>query len=223
MDPASGYDATNPYAGRDPRLAETVLVNGAAWKGETIESFVGGLNGAPIVNATKTGYYLKKYVIEDINLTPTNTTSREHTWVLFRLGEVLLNYAEAMNEAYGPENASTYGMTALEAVNKIRARANMPNFPNGLSKDEFRQKLQNERMVELAFEDHRFWDVRRWKIGNETTDIYAVKITRDAVTNNFEYQKSLLEVRNFEERMNLYPIPKSEINKNSNLVQNSGW
>ncbi|UMB52410.1 RagB/SusD family nutrient uptake outer membrane protein [Lutibacter sp. A64] len=223
MDPASGYDATNPYAGRDPRLAQTVLVNGAAWKGKTIESFVGGLNGAPIVNATKTGYYLKKYVIEDINLTPTNTTSREHTWVLFRLGEVLLNYAEAMNEAYGPENASTYGMTALDAVNKIRTRANMPNFPSGLSKDEFRQKLQNERMVELAFEDHRFWDVRRWKIGNETTDIYGVKITKDAVTNNFEYEKSLIEVRAFEDRMNLYPIPKSEINKNSNLVQNIGW
>ncbi|MHB0756737.1 RagB/SusD family nutrient uptake outer membrane protein [Polaribacter sp. M15] len=222
-DPASGYDPNNPYSGRDPRLQQTVITNGSTWKGQTVQSFIGGTNGKPITNATKTGYYLKKYVIEAINLQPTNTTSREHTWVLFRYGEVLLNYAEAMNEAYGPENANSLGLTALEAVNLIRQRANMPNFPSGLSQNQFRDKLRNERMVELAFEDHRFWDIRRWKIGQQTTDIYQMEITPNNTGGGFVFEKKLLEVRAFEDRMNLYPIPQAELFKNRNLTQNIGW
>lgn len=222
-DPASGYDPTNPYSGRDPRLQRTVLVNGSTWKGQTVQSFIGGANGQPIAFATKTGYYLKKYVIEAINLLPTNTTTREHTWVLFRYGEVLLNYAEAMNEAYGPENAATLGMTALDAVNEIRQRANMPNFPSGLTQEEFREKLRNERMVELAFEDHRFWDIRRWEIGEQTEDIYQMEIRPDNSGTGFIFEKKLLEVRPFEDRMNLYPIPQAELFKNTNLTQNTGW
>lgn len=222
-DPASGYDPNNPYSGRDPRLQQTVITNGSTWKGQTVQSFIGGANGKPITNATKTGYYLKKYVIEAINLQPTNTTSREHTWVLFRYGEVLLNYAEAMNEAYGPENANSLGLTALEAVNLIRQRANMPNFPSGLSQNQFRDKLRNERMVELAFEDHRFWDIRRWKIGQQTTDIYQMEITPNNTGGGFVFEKKLLEVRAFEDRMNLYPIPQAELFKNRNLTQNTGW
>ncbi|WP_242095152.1 MULTISPECIES: RagB/SusD family nutrient uptake outer membrane protein [Aestuariivivens] len=220
--PASGYDPTDPYEGRDPRLEKTVILNGSTWKDQTVGSFLGGSNGPPIINATKTGYYLKKYVIEAINLLPTNTTTREHTWVLFRYGEVLLNYAEAMNEAYGPENAADLGMTALDAVNEVRQRANMPNFPTGMSQEEFRDKLRNERMVELAFEDHRFWDIRRWKIGQQTTDIFQMEITPGDF-GGFDFEKKLLETRTFEERMNLYPIPQSELNKNQNLTQNTGW
>lgn len=193
------------------------------WKGKTVQSYVGGLNGMPITNASKTSYYLKKYLIESINLTPNNTSSKEHTWVLFRYGEVLLNYAEAMNEAYGPENAATLGMTALSAINMIRQRAGMPNFPSGLTKDAFRKKLRNERMVELAFEDHRFWDIRRWKIGQETTDIYKMEIKPNSSGSGFVFEKKLLEVRPFEDRMNLYPKPQSELNKNKNLEQNIGW
>ena len=222
-DPASGYDPTNPYSGRDPRLQRTVIINGSTWKGQTVQSFIGGANGQPIAFATKTGYYLKKYVIEAINLLPTNTTTREHTWVLFRYGEVLLNYAEAMNEAYGPENAATLGMTALDAVNEIRQRANMPNFPSGLTQEEFREKLRNERMVELAFEDHRFWDIRRWEIGEQTEDIFQMEIRPDNSGTGFIFEKKLLEVRPFEDRMNLYPIPQAELFKNTNLTQNTGW
>lgn len=212
-DPASGYDPAAPYVGRDPRLQQTIIVNGSSWKGQTVGSYIGGTNGQPITNATKTGYYLKKYVIEAINLLPTNTTSREHTWVLFRYGETLLNYAEAMNEAYGPENGAALGMTALDAVNEIRQRVNMPNFPAGLSQAAFREKLRNERMVELAFEDHRFWDIRRWKIGQQTTSIFQMEITPAAV-GGFVFEKKLLETRAFEDRMNLYPIPQAELNKN---------
>lgn len=221
-DPASGYDPIFPYSGRDSRLAETVIYNNSNWKGQSVEIYYGGANAQPKPNATQTGYYLKKYVIEDINLDPTNTTQRIHTWVLFRYGEVLLNYAEAMNEVYGPENPGNHDMTALEAVNMVRQRAGMPGFPGGMTQGEFREKLRNERQVELAFEDHRFWDVRRWKIGNQTTEIYAVNVSRNPY-GGFAYEKVLLEERDFEDYMNLYPIPQAEIYKNSNIEQNPGW
>lgn len=221
-DPSSGFDTIFPYSGRDPRLEQTVLLNNSVWKGKVVESFVGGANGPPRANATKTGYYLKKYVIESVSLEPTNTTRRQHTWVLFRYAEVLLNYAEAMNEAYGPEEAAGMGMTALQAVNQVRLRAGMPEFPAGMSQSAFAEKLRNERRVELAFEDHRFWDVRRWMIGDATTEIHGVRITQNPY-GGFAYQQFRLEERVFEDRMNLYPIPQSEIYKNPALEQNTGW
>jgi hypothetical protein len=223
-DPASRYNPLDPYKNRDPRMEETVLRNGYTWKGVKVESFFGGKNGLPITNATKTGYYLKKYLVESINLDSKlgPVTTREHNWTVFRFGEIYLNYAEAMNEAYGPTNPSDLKVTALQAVNAIRRRAKMPNFPATLTKDEFRTKLRNERRVELAFEDHRFWDIRRWKIGEDTKNIYAMNITRNTDL-TLTYQIKLLEERKFEERMNLYPIPQSEIFKNKNLTQNTGW
>ena len=227
--PASRYNSQQPYTGRDGRLDQTVLRNNSSWKApQIVETFIGGKNGLPLINATRTGYYLKKYVIESINLDAKlgAVTTREHTWILFRYGEVLLNYAEAMNEAYGPENPSTLGMTALQAVNLVRRRANNVTlflFPTGLSKDNFRTKLRNERRVELAFEDHRFWDIRRWKIGEETEDIFAMKIIRNPDL-TFTYEKIKLETRPYEERMNLYPISQSEIFKSNNkLTQNPSW
>ena len=221
-DANSGYNPASPYTGRDPRLDLTILYNTSTFKSKPLEIWVGGANAAPKTNATKTGYYLRKYVIEAINLTPSNTTTRQHTWVLFRYGEVLLNYAEAMNEAYGPENASTLGMTALQAVNLIRTRAKMPAFPTGLTKDQFRTKLRNERRVELAFEEHRFWDIRRWKIGDITRDIYGMEIIKNA-DGTYKYTKKLIERRVYEDKMNLYPIPLSELYRNNKLKQNTGW
>lgn len=221
-DPESGYDPNFPYQDRDLRLESTILMNNSSWKGKKIETFYGGANAKPKANATLTGYYLKKYVIESINLEPTNTTRKNHVWILFRYAEVLLNYAEAMNEAYGPEDNAGNIYSALGAVNLVRARARMPEFPAGMSKDEFREKLRNERRVELAFEDHRFWDIRRWKIGESTKNIYGIFIT-DNVFGGYVYQKQLVQERIFEERMNLYPIPASEIYINKNLNQNTGW
>ena len=221
-DPNSGYNPADPYTGRDPRFALTILYNTSTFKSKQLECWTGGSNAAPKTNATKTGYYLKKYVIESISLDPSSISSKQHTWVLFRYGEVLLNYAESMNEAYGPENASTLGMTALQVVNLIRTRAKMPLFPAGLTKDQFRSKLQNERRVEMAFEEQRFWDIRRWKIGNTTKEIYGMEITKN-VDGTYKYTKKLVETRVFEDKMNLYPIPLSELYKNSKLKQNTGW
>lgn len=218
----SGYDPDNPYEGRDPRFYDTIIYNGSTWKGRQVEIWNGGLDGPPQSDATETGYYLKKYLIEDISIAPPQTTTRRHVWVVFRYAEVLLNYAEAMNEAYGPENPAGMGMTAREAVNMVRQRAGMPNFPTGMSKADFREKLRNERRVELAFENHRFWDVRRWEIGPSTTDIYGMEITRND-DGTFDYERTLVEERVWNERRNRYPIPQGEMAKNQELEQNQGW
>jgi starch-binding outer membrane protein, SusD/RagB family len=224
-EPGSGYDPDNPYAGRDPRFAMTILHNGSTWKSLPVEVWNGGQNGPPKNNATKTGYYLRKYMVESISLNPANPSTALHVWVIFRYSEVLLNYAEAMNEAYGPDGLGpgSLSMTAREAVNIVRARTGvaMPAFADGMSQTEFRTKLRNERRIELAFEDHRFWDLRRWKIGNTTTIIRGVDITNNQGIMN--YTPKVVETRVWNDKMNLYPIPQNELFINKKLVQNQGW
>ncbi|MEY2834525.1 MAG: hypothetical protein RLZZ557_187 [Bacteroidota bacterium] len=217
--------AADPYANRDPRLLMTVIVNNSAWKGTNVQLWEGGLNGKPLFRASKTGYYLKKYVDETLNLGTGQTSAKQ--WIYFRLSEIYLNYAEAMNEAFGPGVPDTLKITALQAVNAVRTRAGvaMPVIPAVVSKEELREKIRNERRVELAFEDHRFWDVRRWMIGENTLGamIRGVKIIRES-NGTFKYTPIDLEKRVFQEKMYLYPIPQSEIVKsNGNIVQNPGW
>lgn len=225
----SNYNPQLPYNGRDSRLAQTVILNGLTWKNVTVQTFFGGRNGLPLTNATRTGYYLRKYVVESINLDPKlgQITTREKSWTLFRYAEILLNYAEAMNEGYGPQVPPPGGgPTAFDAVNLVRRRANGPsfNFPTGMTRDAFRIKLRNERRVELAFEDHRFWDIRRWKIGTETQNINAMSITRNPTTLALNYEVKLLEVRPWADRMYFYPKPQAEVFKsNNNIKQNIGW
>jgi hypothetical protein len=234
-EPGSGYNPANPYANsgteqRDPRLDMTILHNGSVWQSpQVVETWNGGLNAPPKTNATKTGYYIRKYMIESISLDPVNPSTAIHYWIIFRYAEVLLNYAEAMNEAYGPEvtgPAPLDNLTAQAAVNIVRARTGveMPNFPAGMSQSAFRDKLRNERRVELAFEDHRFWDIRRWKIGPSTTTIRGVDITRESTNPDvYSFAPKVVETRFWDDRMYLYPIPQSEIYINLNLVQNPGW
>ena len=225
---ASGYDALNPYAGRDPRFAATILYNGASWKSpQVLEVWNGGLNAPPKVNATKTGYYLKKYMIESVSLNPVLLTTGQHYWSIFRYAEILLNYAEAMNEAYGPDAVGidpVLNLTARSQVNIVRARTGivMPAFPAGMTQASFRDKLRNERRVEMAFEDQRFWDIRRWKIGSTTNKIYGVNIAKDGA-GVLSFTQKMVESRVWDEKMNLYPVPQTEININSQLGQNPGW
>ena len=127
-----------------------------------------------------------------------------------------------MNEAFGPEYTDgTYTLSAKAAVDKIRIRAGMPVLPS-LTKEQFTERIRNERRVEFAFEGQRFWDIRRWKIGNQTKDIYGLKITRNE-DKSFDYKKILVEPRKWEDKMYLYPISNSERFKNTNLEQNPGW
>lgn len=225
----SGYDARNPYDGRDPRLAMTIAVNGDKWPDTNpnpIESFVGGRNGLPLAGATPTGYYLKKYLDKTIDISAeTGSGGKRHSWITYRLGEFYLNYAEAVFNYLGNADATdaTFTMSAREAVNVIRNRSDvdMPDFPEGMTNDEFTKKYRRERMVELAFEGHRFWDVRRWKDGESQKNIIQMQITK---TGDDEYTYTrVVSQRYWDDKMLLYPIPHSEILKNSNLTQNPGW
>lgn len=170
INPASGYVDNNPYVGRDPRFYATVWYNGAQYDNiggniHTMETFQGGSDQileAPIGwDFTRTGYYLRKFV--DPKIQPGQPENAK--WKKYRMAELYLNLAEAENEANGPT------AIAYDAVNTIRNRALMPSLPAGLTKEQMRDRIHRERRVELAIEEHRFWDVRRWKILDKTDKI----------------------------------------------------
>ena len=216
-------NTVNPYEGLDPRFALTVVKNGDEWptngaQKKAIETFTGGFNAAPKYGATPTSYYLRKYVDGSCVTTADNQTTRRHTWILFRLGEFYLDYAEAVFNATGSANDATYGLTANEAVNKLRSRADiqMPLFKE--DGEAWVERYERERLVELAFENHRFWDVRRWKKGAK----YFKTIQVATISPNLQLTRSTV-TRQWEDKFNFYPIPQSELRKNSNLTQNPGW
>lgn len=230
-DQSAFYDPANPYANRDPRLAATIAVNGEtgwpAWNEAPLETFQGGANGEPVNGGTPTGYYLKKYCQGDIDPRSNSTNkSAYHTWITFRLGEFYLNYAEAVFHYLGSADATSaeFPLSAREAASRTRARksVNMPPFPTGMSNDEFWTKYKNERMVELAFEGHRFWDVRRWKEADKYfRSITEMKITRQA-DGTFAYTRKEV-ARQWDDKMYFFPIPQADKLKNPNLGQNPGW
>lgn len=213
----------DPYEGLDPRFALTVVKNGDEWPSngaqkKVMETFVGGFNGAPKYGATPTSYYLRKYVDGACVTTADNQTYRRHTWIVFRLGEFYLDYAEAVFNATGSANDATYGMTANEAINVLRNRADiqMPEFTE--DGDAWVKRYERERLVELAFENHRFWDVRRWKKGAQ----YFKTIQAATISPSLVLTRSTI-TRQWDEKYNFYPIPQSELIKNPNLTQNPGW
>ncbi|WP_157543302.1 RagB/SusD family nutrient uptake outer membrane protein [Mucilaginibacter aquatilis] len=223
-DVTSGYSAANPYSttgatARDPRLALFIIYNGQNFKSKAVETFVGGKDNVPTnVDNTKTGYYLRKFLSESAAwATGTTAVNRNRPWILFRYAETLLNYAEALNEVNGP-TADVYTY-----VNQVRQRAGMPSLPAGLSQDEMRARIQNERRVELCFEGHRFFDVRRWKKGAEffNKPVSGIQIVKTGT--NFTYNKFTVENRIFTDKNYLYPFPQIEMNKLKNLAQNPGY
>ena len=216
-------NAVDPYEGLDPRFALTVVKNGDEWPSngaqkKAIETFQGGFNALPKYGATPTGYYLKKYVDGSCVTTADNQTKRRHTWILFRLGEYYLDYAEAVFNATGSANDATYGLTANEAINMLRDRSDiqMPKFTE--DGEAWIARYERERAVELAFENHRFWDVRRWKKGAQ----YFKTVQVANISANLQLTRSTV-TRQWDEKYNFYPIPQSELKKNPNLTQNQGW
>jgi hypothetical protein len=220
-DPTSGYNPGNPYNARDPRLALTVNYNTRVFKGRAVETFVGGNDGLNRnANATRTGYYMRKFLSEAVTWNQASNTNARRPWVLFRYAEVLLNYAEALNEAQGPvADVYTY-------VNRVRARTGvaMPALPAGLTKDQMRIRIQNERRIELCFEGHRFFDVRRWKLGEALLNapVTGMRITKDA-NNVLQYERFQVESRVFLPRNYLYPFSQNDINRQPALIQNTGY
>ena len=220
-DPA--FDVTKPYEGRDPRFARAVLANGMAFKGSTIETFVGGKDYSATRNelGTVTGYYLRRYIQESTSFTPENTVTNRHQWIVYRYAEALLTFAEAANEALNSPTDASLGLSALAALNQVRANAGMPDV-TATSVAAFRDAVRREWRVEFAFEDHRFWDVRRWNIAQSVMgQLDGVEIVKNGST--LEYSRKVVETRTWSEKMNLYPIPQAETFNNPNLTQNTGW
>ncbi len=220
VNPNSGYDDRQPYKGRDPRFYATVWYNDAYY-GEIndqpyhIQSFVGGADGiSNIMQRTKNGYYLRKF--RDPEQRDPNTGSAR--FKKYRLGEIYLNLAEASNEAYGPTEE------VYEAVNAIRARANMPVLPAGLSKEDMRNRIRRERTVELAFEEHRIWDVRRWKILHLTDKLTTGMEWTKTGEGQFTGKRIIAGRRkSWTDNHLVIPIPLSELILMPLWEQNPGW
>jgi hypothetical protein len=219
-DPASGYNPNDPYKDRDPRLTYTVLYNGATWLSTQLQTYNGGINrpGGSVIQ-TKTGYYLRKYLGNAENTTSYEDHYRD--WIYFRYADVLLSYAEAMNEFSGPST------DVLAAVEKIRERAGLNPFTinAAILKDSLRALIRNERHKEFAFEEIRYWDIRRWKIAEHVYNdqpLHGISITQTGTGFLYNVVPVLTTAFNAS-KMYFYPIPNAEIVSNENLRQNPGW
>jgi starch-binding outer membrane protein, SusD/RagB family len=217
----SNYDPNDPYADRDPRLSLYIVYNGSSMKGQTILTGVGGGMNAKdsLSTSTRTGYYLRKMLREDVNMNPNSSTTKMHYSVFMRYTEIFLIYAEAANEAWGPDGTGANGFSAKDVIAAIRARAGISQPDNYLtsisSKEDMRQLIRNERRLELCFEGFRFWDLRRWKAdltesakGINASSLTVVDVELRSYNNDF---------------MHYGPLPKGEILKFNALIQNEGW
>lgn len=216
------YDDQNPYVNRDPRFYDCILYDGTMFQGREVECFKpggqdSGEGAVASWNATTTGYYPRKFVDESI-IVPSSTNCGNTPFPHFRYNEVLLNYAEAMYHLDDEETCREY----LKMIRK-RPSVNMPEIT--ASGKELLAKLQHERKIELYFEDHRWFDVRRWKIAPDVLSVSArkVDIVKDLNTGKKTYTYSDFQTRNFPEKMYYLPIPQEEMNKDANLIQNPGY
>jgi len=248
---ASGYDPKNPYAGRDPRLANTVIYNDMDFHGmedkdeghipnliKTGVNMPYGKDGnqtddnlnATSSKSTRTGYYLKKLLREDCNVDAANTR-QYHLYPRIRYTEIFLAYAEAANDAWdNPKDKHGNKMSAYDVIKAIRQRGGLPATDPYLeacanSKEKMTELIRNERRIELCFENKRFWDLRRWKM-DLTKPVMGMKIEVDPSKTDGSLIYTVIEVedRKFDNSYQCYgPLPKGEVDKWSELKQNKGW
>ena len=235
-----GYDPDDPYAApRDPRMEACIIRNGdkILWGGElrTVETFVGGENGVSDDTSenrfTRTGYYYRKYIAPDVDATDNKVDAAP--WKFFRLAEIKLNLAEAAAEAGELD-------VAKAQVNDIRSRVGMPALPDDLTQAEMILRVRHERMVELCYEECRYFDVRRWAEAFAGSQLYqqyfkipCERLTVMWITKNpddtytYERRTDLLRNASTQPRDVLLPIPETEANNLYSLTdkrwQNSGW
>ena len=224
---AGGYSESNPYEGRDPRLATYIIYNGAKEGPSNTTIYTGSKAGTDdglnvLSTSTRTGYYMKKRLIMSVNCNPASKNGQTHYDPRIRVTEIFLNYAEAANEAWGPTGKGTHAYSAYDVIKKIRQRAGVGGTDDpylevcAADPLKMQQLIRNERRLELCFEGFRFWDLRRWKADlNET--VRGVDINGSAITSVD------VEKRAFKDYMYYGPIPYSEILKYINLKQNKGW
>jgi hypothetical protein len=229
-DSNSGYNENDMYVNRDPRFYMTVIHNNQSFKNQTVETFEGGnnmpseTNNVTIEQATRTGYYLRKWISSRSNLIAGNNVNDQHYHALFRKVEIFLNFAEAANEAFGPDNTSL-GMSARQAIAEVRKRAGIDPADLYLasitSKEAMSTLIKNERRIELCFEGQRFYDLRRWE-ADLNTPIVGVTITKNN-DGSFNYVRKNVVTPNYKAYMNYGPLPFNELLKTENITQNQGW
>lgn len=218
---ASGYSDQNMWANRDPRLNATVLYQGVEWGSMNTTGHIDvrlGMADNPIgnANATPTGYYMRKYIPATI-LSSNHGGSAYRLWTIIRYAEILMNYAEALNEVSGPTQE------VCDLLDQIRHRAgitgNVADRADLRTQSAMRNFIHKERTVEFAFEEHRWWDVRRWNVAKEALSrpIYGVNVANDGTIS-----RKVAQQRVFEDHMYLYPIPEEEYWK-TGLENNPGW
>ena len=248
-DPQSGYDPQNPYANRDPRLEEVVVYHGVNFKGTVILTGVDMPNENKETNdnlnsietSTRTGYYLRKLLRDDVSANPSSQTIQYHIYPRIRYTEIFLAYAETANDAWGPQADPTgVGFTAYDVIKAIRVRAGIGKDEYGLAlpegdayleecksdKEKMAQLIRNERRLELCFENKRFWDLRRWQMPlNESVKGMKIeKVDPEREDSPLKYTVIEVEDRKYDSSYQYYgPIPKAEVLKWSNLSQNKGW
>lgn len=243
-DPNSGYDAKNPYANRDPRLTNDILYNGRTFRNANIitgtypnDKNETDDNIGKIAASTRTGYYLAKLLREDVSPLSSSLMEQQHLYARIRYTEIYLAFAEAANEAWGPKgDPNGYGFSAYSVIELIRKRAGIATndigqpLPQGdvylqkfeNDKDGMRTLIQNERRIELCFENKRFWDLRRWLLPlNEP--VMGMRIDRNDDTGELSYTSIKVEDRKYSDYQYYGPIPRAEVLKWSNLQQNKGW
>lgn len=218
--PGSGWDATDPWANRDVRLYETALVNGDVYQGRTAELWIGGRERQNAnFKGTASGFGLRKFLLERNNASAIGSVVH---WPYLRLAEIYLSYAEAANEVNGGPTAEAYA-----AVNMVRNRAGLNDLPAGLSQEEFREAVLQERALEFGYEEVRWFDIIRWKREDLFTQTLHGVNTTDNGGGTFTYEVFELPPRywqdNWSPKWYLSAFPPDEINKNYGLVQNPGW
>lgn len=231
-DPSSGYDPQNPYVGREKRFYDYIVYDGAPYKQDWMEKIDTIYTRIDKVRPSKnqldfgtddvgnTGYYFRKKINP---LQPRGGSSSGENYVYYRYAEVLLNYAEAQNEAAGPD------ATVYTAINQIRKRSNLPDLTAGLSQAAMRNAIYNDRRVELCFEAKRFYDIIRWKTAMDVMnkDLHGMMITNTSPADNsgkWVYQQiNLNHPHVFTQKMYLNPIPQTVIDRNKKIVQNPGY
>lgn len=233
-DASSDYDPADPYADRDPRLAKYIVLNEST-QGPSSAVIVTGTYGTnnDVINkekgfSTRTGYYLRKLLRSDVNPNPNFNTTQKHYTARIRYTEIFLAYAEAANEAWGPTGIGPNTFSAYDVIKAIRQRAGITGGDNYLEsvkndQDRMRELIRNERRLELCFENHRFRDLRRWKVGLNDLNETARGVVISKPGSTLIYTPTNVETRNYQEHMYYGPIPYSEINKWSLLEQNEGW
>jgi hypothetical protein len=224
---SSTFDQDNPYANRDTRLGDYIIYNGLKFKSD-IFTFIGapqdGIN--VLASSTRTGYYLKKFMAPGVNLKSGSQVSTAHTYTLARMTELLLNFCEAANEAWGPDgDPNGYGFTARTKIGDLRIRAGITQPDAYLASITdaagLRELIRNERRIELCFEGFRFWDIRRWNdIAAMQTAVNGAYLTQSETTYSFSYEP--VENRLYANYMIYGPIPYNETLKYS-IDQNNGW